>query len=73
MSQKHIKEYCAIDNKTSKVLELAFEKFHLSTRGYSRILKVARTIADIESSEKIEEHHIIEALNYRKFINNEII
>ncbi|GAA0114344.1 YifB family Mg chelatase-like AAA ATPase [Clostridium senegalense] len=73
MKQKHIKKYCEIDNKTSKILELAFNKFHLSTRVYSRILKVSRTIADIEGKENIEEKHIIEALNYRKFINSEII
>ncbi|GAA0124262.1 YifB family Mg chelatase-like AAA ATPase [Clostridium sp. CTA-19] len=73
MKQKHIKKYCQIDNKTSKILELAFNKFHLSTRVYSRILKVSRTIADIEGKENIEEKHIIEALNYRKFINSEII
>lgn len=73
MKQKHIKKYCQIDSKGSKILELAFNKFHLSTRVYSRILKVSRTIADIENSDSINEKHIIEALNYRKFINSEII
>ncbi|MBS5822789.1 MAG: YifB family Mg chelatase-like AAA ATPase [Clostridium argentinense] len=73
MKEKHIKKYCKIDENCSEVLEKVFNKFHISTRVYSRILKVSRTIADLDSSENIEEKHVIEALQYRKFINNEII
>ncbi|WP_236887474.1 magnesium chelatase subunit ChlI family protein [Clostridium argentinense] len=73
MKEKHIKKYCKIDEKCSEVLEIAFNKFHISTRVYSRILKVSRTIADLDNSENIEEKHVMEALQYRRFINNEII
>ncbi len=50
----------------SKVLRLAMEKFDLSARGYFRILKVARTIADLEGSESITSYHLSEALQYRE-------
>lgn len=73
MKEKHIKKFCSINENSNKVLEVAFNKFNLSTRGYSRILKVARTLADLEQCANIEENHIIEALQYRRFINNEII
>ena len=65
MSSKHIKKYCEIDETSKKVLEQAFEKFKMSARGYNRILKVARTIADLDNSEKIELSHVVEAINYR--------
>ncbi|WP_461612763.1 YifB family Mg chelatase-like AAA ATPase [Clostridium sp. Marseille-QA1073] len=73
MKEKHIKKYCKIDENCNEVLERAFNKFHISTRVYSRILKVSRTIADLDNSENIEEKHVMEALQYRRFINNEII
>jgi magnesium chelatase family protein len=49
-----------------KLLDKAMIKLGLSARGYYKILKVARTIADIENSEKIETHHLSEALGYRR-------
>ena len=73
MSQKLIKRYCHLDNKASKIMELMFNKFNLSTRAYSRILKVARTIADLDESENILDKHIIEAMQYRKFIDEKIV
>lgn len=65
MSAKHIKKYCEIDTASENILKQAFDRFHLSARGYTRILKVARTIADLDGCEKIEKQHIIEAISYR--------
>ncbi len=65
MNSSQIKKYCQIDADTKSFLEQAFEKFHMSARAYNRILKVARTIADLEGSEKIEFEHIAEAIAYR--------
>lgn len=73
MREKHLKKYCKLNEKSHKVLELAFNKFSLSTRAYSRILKVARTIADLSEKVNIDEKDIIEALQYRKFIDENII
>jgi len=65
MSSRHIKKFCEIDESSKLILEQAFEKFKMSARGYNRILKVARTIADLDSSENIKVEHIVEAINYR--------
>ena len=61
-----IKKYCSIPNDAKKLLSIAVEKYNLSARGYFRILKVARTIADLENSQNIKTEHIAEALQYRK-------
>jgi len=73
MNQRLIKKYCHLDNNVSKIMERMYDKFNLSSRAYSRILKVARTIADLDSSENILDLHIIEAMQYRKFIDERII
>lgn len=73
MSQKLIKKYCNLDKNASKIMELMYDKFNLSTRAYSRILKVARTIADLDGRENILDKHIIEAMQYRKFIDERIV
>ena len=52
---------------------IMYDKFNLSTRAYSRILKVARTIADLDGSKNILDIHIIEAMQYRKFIDERIV
>lgn len=65
MSSKHIRKYCQIDADSESFLETAFEKFRMSARGYNRILKVARTIADLDGKENIEFEHIAEAIAYR--------
>ncbi len=66
MKNKQVKEFCDLDEEGLKILKLAMEKYDLSARGYFRILKVARTIADLENSEKILSSHLGEALQYRE-------
>jgi magnesium chelatase family protein len=65
MSTKHIREYCALDEPSKELLKNAMERLNLSARAYDRILKVARTIADLEAVEKVVAHHIAEAIQYR--------
>lgn len=65
MGEKEFKQYCALDKESSNLLEIAFKKLNLSARAYNRILKVARTIADLEGSENIQKAHILEAIQYR--------
>jgi magnesium chelatase family protein len=65
MSMKEFEEHCKIDEAGSHLLKTAMDKMGLSARAYDRILKVARTIADLESAEKIEATHIAEAIQYR--------
>jgi magnesium chelatase family protein len=65
MSNRYIKKYCQIDEASQRLLELAIDKFGLSARAYTRILKVARTIADLEGQENIQPAHLSEAIQYR--------
>lgn len=65
MSEAEIKKFCPLDDTSTSLLRSAMEEFALSGRAYTRILKVARTIADIDGSEKIEVQHISEAVQYR--------
>jgi len=65
MTTKMLKKYCVLTEGGNRLLEKAIEKYGLSPRAYHRILKVARTIADLDEREHIEEHHIAEAIQYR--------
>jgi len=65
MSRKHIIEYCALDQAKADLLQQAMEQLKLSARAYDRILKVARTIADLANSNTIEVPHLLEAIQYR--------
>lgn len=65
MNEKEFKEHCSLDKECTDLLEMAFKKLNLSARAYNRILKVARTIADLEGEEKINRSHIFEAIQYR--------
>lgn len=70
MNNRHIKKFCQIDEASQKLLETAIDKFGLSARAYTRILKVARTIADLEGEENILSHHLSEAIQYRSLDRN---
>lgn len=59
------KKLCVVDDKAEALLKETFTALNLSARGYDRILRLARTIADLEEAQKIEEHHILEAVQYR--------
>ena len=65
MNTRHTKKYCVLSDECRGLLSAAIEKLGLSARAYDRILKVARTIADMESSEPILVQHIAEAIQYR--------
>jgi magnesium chelatase family protein len=70
MTNRHIKKFCQIDKASQKLMELAIDKFGLSARAYARVLKVARTIADIEDHESIQPAHLSEAMQYRSLDRN---
>ena len=65
MVNRHIKKYCKIDDASSRLLETAIDRLGLSARAYNRILKIARTIADLESEKDISSNHVAEAIQYR--------
>jgi len=65
MNNRHIKKYCQIDDDSCNILESAIDKLGLSARAHNRILKIARTIADLESRQDIGVEHISEAIQYR--------
>jgi magnesium chelatase family protein len=65
MKSRQIRKFCQIDEKSNSLLEMAMEKFGLSARALSRILKISRTIADLAGSQEIEQAHLAEAIQYR--------
>ncbi len=67
MGEKEIAEYCKLSREGDEILRSAFERMHLSARARARIIKVARTIADLDYSEDIQPKHVFEAVSYRIF------
>jgi magnesium chelatase family protein len=65
MGTKLIRQFCALDEASLQLLKTAMERLNLSARAYDRILKVARTIADLEAAETVQSNHIAEAIQYR--------
>lgn len=70
MQSKDMKEFCRIDSAGEELLKMAITKLGLSARAYDRILKVARTIADLSASNEIRPEHISEAIQYRSLDRN---
>jgi magnesium chelatase family protein len=64
LSSSHLSTYCSLEPNTKKLLRAAIETSQLSARSYTRILRVARTIADLAASEQIKESHLAEAIQY---------
>lgn len=67
LNTKLIKKYCSIDDSSKQFLKNAINQFNLSARAYDRLLKISRTIADLENSKNIELNHIAQALQLRSF------
>jgi magnesium chelatase family protein len=67
LKPRHLKKYCALDRHGRELVEQAMTKLALSARAYGRILRVARTIADLAASDRIEALHVAEAIQYRSF------
>jgi len=65
MKTRHIKRYCKLGEEAQHLLDTAMQKLGMSARAYTRILKVSRTIADLEASEDIQSYHVSEAIQYR--------
>ena len=67
MGEKQIKKFCRLSPECDEILQNAYEALHLSARGRARIIKVARTIADLAASNEIAPEHILEAASYRSY------
>lgn len=65
MQPRHLRTFCSLDTRSQQLLQQALQRLHLSARAYDRILKVARTIADLDASEGIQVQHIAEAIQLR--------
>jgi magnesium chelatase family protein len=65
MSTKQIKKYCSLDSQAEDLLHQAMTELNISARGYNKILKVGRTIADLDHSNTVRLEHISEAVQYR--------
>jgi magnesium chelatase family protein len=70
MNSRQIKTYCRIDTASAELLRSAIDRLGLSARAYNRILKISRTIADLENEREIGAHHISEAIQYRDIDRN---
>jgi magnesium chelatase family protein len=70
MGPRQLRKYCVLTPECEKIMENAVTKLGFSARGYDRILKVARTVADIEGSENLEPKHLSEAVQYRTLDRN---
>ena len=69
LSARQIKKYIILDEKLEKIIEFAFKKFKFSARSFNKILKLTRTIADLDGSEEIKEEYLLEAIRYRSLSN----
>ena len=67
LTTREIDQYCTPDEKGAMLLKQAISRLGLSARGYHRILKVARTIADLATAQTVDSAHVAEAIQYRRF------
>ena len=70
MSIEDIEKHCQLQGTGKKMMEDAFYRFNLSARSYHRVLKVARTVADLDNSEQINEYHLAEAIYFKFNFDN---
>ena len=70
---RHLRKYCVLNRDSKELLQSAMNRLGLSARGYNRILKVARTVADLEGVERLESKHILEAIQYRSLDRKNVI
>jgi len=71
LTPKLIKKFCVLDEACENLIKTAGKKFNISGRGFDRLLKLARTIADLSEAENISISHLSQALQYRNFVENE--
>ena len=69
MGVKDLGEMVQMSGKIRDLLDDSAERLGLSARAYHRVIKIARTIADLENSSEVEEHHVLEAIQYRPKVN----
>jgi magnesium chelatase family protein len=72
MKTRHMKKYCILTEDAQGLIDMAMQRLGLSARAYSRILKVSRTIADLDVSDNIESRHVAEAIQYRTFDRGQV-
>jgi magnesium chelatase family protein len=65
MTGRHLRKFCSLNKEARRILGQAFDSLSLSMRAHDRIIKVARTIADLEQEVSIKAHHLAEAIQYR--------
>jgi magnesium chelatase family protein len=65
MGPAEVRDFCGVDLSAEKLLKAAMQQLHLSARAFHRVLKLARTIADLNESEVIAANHVAEAIQYR--------
>ena len=70
MSGKEIHQFCALREADKRILDKAYRKYNMSARGYFKVIRVARTIADLEGCENINGAHLMEAIGYRNTYDN---
>ena len=66
MTSRHLRKFCELDESCQAMLKQAYNELGLSARAHDKVIKVSRTIADIEGTENIQPQHIAEAISYRK-------